>query len=439
MMKGSHFVRMGHSIAKFASTTQSNHELDGKGITFIGDRRARQEPLAVILPQKAWTWATHKVYSKAKKMATFYANERNYGKYFVGTEEAGINVPFVLFIPLIAVKILNLHNKSEMPHECYSLIKAYISSPKTSLDEEHWGLVLDWLLTASQGKEKKKRSVLVMELDEVACNDFGVQEWMADRVNETLGPRQKEPPSGPPLGPPPAVFTPRQQYPQHLLPIMGNIGTELGRALGLALKKASSTGSGLLESDTSIQPYMRDEYACIMAFCNVQQAQDIPKLWRHFVSTNAKQIEIHRRVIQSSMSEWAYNHRTKIDTIFFEQKMIEDVINLRFNPSNCVATYWSAEHGVSILVCRPRGIAKTKWIQDQEHAAEVTKGTRLLDEAIKLTKTNTRLPASTFYELRCSVGMFCAFLFTLFGSKCDYYQKLLNIKKILDTFSRKNE
>ncbi len=87
-------------------------------------------------------------------------------------------------------------------------------------------------------------------------------------------------------------------------------------------------GSGMLESDTSIQPYTRVKYVCIMVFCNVQQARDIPKLWRHFVSMKAKQIEIHRQVIQSLMSEWAYNHHTKIDTIFFEQKTIEDVINL---------------------------------------------------------------------------------------------------------------
>jgi hypothetical protein len=105
---------MGHSMAKFASTTQSNQELDGKVLTFVGDRSVRQEPLAVILPQKAWTWATHRVYSKAGEMATFHADKRNYGKYFMGREEAGINVPFVLFIPLIAVKILDLHNKSKM-------------------------------------------------------------------------------------------------------------------------------------------------------------------------------------------------------------------------------------------------------------------------------------------------------------------------------------
>ncbi len=75
------------------------------------------------------------------------------------------------------------------------------------------------------------------------------------------------------------------------------------------------------------------------------------------------------------MSEWAYNHHIEIDTIFFEQKRIEEVINLRLNPSDSVATYWSAECDILILVCRPRGIAETKQIHDQEHAAEVTKGT----------------------------------------------------------------
>jgi hypothetical protein len=93
------------------------------------------------------------------------------------------------------------------------------------------------------------------------------------------------------------------------------------------------------------------------------------------VSTKAKQIKIHWQVIQSLMSEWAYNHRTKIDTIFFEQKTIKDIINLRFNPSKCVATYRSAKRGISILVCCPRGIAKTKRIRAQEHAAKVTKRT----------------------------------------------------------------
>jgi hypothetical protein len=62
------------------------------------------------------------VYSKAEVMAMFYANDGNHRKYFMGTEEVKNNLLFVLFIPLIAVKILDLHNKSRMPHKCYSLL-----------------------------------------------------------------------------------------------------------------------------------------------------------------------------------------------------------------------------------------------------------------------------------------------------------------------------
>jgi hypothetical protein len=43
--------------------------------------------MAVILPQRAWTWATHKVGSDPKDIETFYADKKNYGKYFVGGEE----------------------------------------------------------------------------------------------------------------------------------------------------------------------------------------------------------------------------------------------------------------------------------------------------------------------------------------------------------------
>jgi hypothetical protein len=53
MTKRSCFVCMGHSLAKFESPNPTVQEVDKKVITFIGNRCARQEPTAVILPQKA--------------------------------------------------------------------------------------------------------------------------------------------------------------------------------------------------------------------------------------------------------------------------------------------------------------------------------------------------------------------------------------------------
>jgi hypothetical protein len=205
---------------------------------------------------------------------------------------------------------------------------------------------------------------------------------MVERVGETLGPCQKEPPpAGLPRGLPLAVFTPSHNIPDIHSPLWEILAQRLDKHLAWPTKKSLLNRFKSTGKQHQHPTYTRDEYVCIMAFCNVHWAWDIPKPWRHFTSTKAKQIEIHRWVIQSSMSKWAYNHCTKIDTIFFEQKMIEDIINLWFNPSNGVATYWMAKCSILILVCCSRGIAETKQIGDQEHTAEVTKGTQFLDEA----------------------------------------------------------
>jgi hypothetical protein len=112
--------------------------------------------------------------------------------------------------------------------------------------------------------------------------------------------------------------------------------------------------------------------------------------------------------------------------------MLEDIINLRFNPGEGIAQYRTAERGITMLVCCPRGIEETEGLRDHEHAMEATKSTRTLREASNLTTLKPRLPASTFHEVRCNIGTFCAFLYVLFGSRCKYYAKLMDLKKIFD-------
>ncbi len=78
------------------------------------------------------------------------------------------------------------------------------------------------------------------------------------------------------------------------------------------------------------------------------------------------------------MEEGSHNYRTEINTIFFEQKTLEDIINLQFNPGEGIAQYRMAERGITILVCRPRGIEETERLRDHEHATEATKSTHTL-------------------------------------------------------------
>jgi hypothetical protein len=73
MTKDSCFVRMAHSVAKFATVNPIAGEVVVKIFGFIGDRRMDQEPRAVLIPTNAWmAWANHKVGGDAKAMTDHY-------------------------------------------------------------------------------------------------------------------------------------------------------------------------------------------------------------------------------------------------------------------------------------------------------------------------------------------------------------------------------
>ncbi len=56
----------------------------------------------------------------------------------------------------------------------------------------------------------------------------------------------------------------------------------------------------------------------------------------------------------------------------------------------------------------------------------------MLKEASNLPTARPCLPASTFHDVQRNIGTFCTFVYVLFGSKCDYYTKLMDIKQIFD-------
>jgi hypothetical protein len=187
-----------------------------------------------------------------------------------------------------------------------------------------------------------------------------------------MGPCRKPPPM---VMPPPPMVHNTAFSPPHMPPQNTGLTTDIGQAIGIALKTAS-TPSGVLLTGTKdvnvVRPYTRDEYGLLMEFCNVVWAHDIPSIWQHFAASKVKPVKIHCRQLQKHIEEWGHNYCTEINTIFFEQKTIEDIINLRFNPEERITQYRTCERWVSILFCRPCGIVETECLQDHEHATEST-------------------------------------------------------------------
>ncbi len=116
------------------------------------------------------------------------------------------------------------------------------------------------------------------------------------------------------------------------------------------------------------------------------------------------------------MDQWARAQGVTLDRgVFFEQMSMEDIVSLRFNPGQGVAQFKSAERGLSLLICRSRTPEEIKRVRDREAAEQLTRATRVLEEALKLSRGDPRAPAGNYFELKLNITTCCALLHTLFG------------------------
>ncbi len=140
------------------------------------------------------------------------------------------------------------------------------------------------------------------------------------------------------------------------------------------------------------------------------------------------------QIITEDMATWAYDNKRDIDIgIFLKKKTIDSIISLRFNPGGCVAQYATVEQGISILAFQARSTQEMETLKAQELAEEKTVGTRSCKESLKLTQTMVRAIALTYQDAKLNIATFCAFLWTLFGDKCDYYKELLKVLRVLES------
>jgi hypothetical protein len=142
-------------------------------------------------------------------------------------------------------------------------------------------------------------------------------------LDETMGPCRKPPPM---VMPPPPMVQNTAFPPPHMPPQNTGLAADIGQAIGIALKTAS-TPSGVLPTGTKdvdvVHPYTRDEYGLLMAFCNVVQACNLPSIWQHFAASKVKQVEIHCCQLKKHMEEWGHDYCTEIDTIILNKRPLK--------------------------------------------------------------------------------------------------------------------
>jgi hypothetical protein len=75
-------------------------------------------------------------------MLDHYKDKKNYGDLYQETGGKVLKqVPNILAIPLVAVRLFESHKKGKMPHECLNLLLSHIKDPNNIGNKTEWNLI----------------------------------------------------------------------------------------------------------------------------------------------------------------------------------------------------------------------------------------------------------------------------------------------------------
>jgi hypothetical protein len=117
--------------------------------------------------------------------------------------------------------------------------------------------------------------------------------------------------------------------------LSGVIATEVGRGLGAAMQQASKA--------TSSRTTTQDQIATLLGFHGAMNVKYLKKSWRLFKAAKTPNYDHIRRALKGDMLKWADDHRSWIEEgVYFDNKTLDEWINLKFNPGDSTALYLSA-------------------------------------------------------------------------------------------------
>lgn len=463
------FLTIVHSIGKYFPPFQGDTTLSGRYIGFVGDRKQTRSPVPIALPNDVWDWAIPEVFLDYDALAAHYEDDKNYATLFTkpsdsttatstkgqstgrgGRKKAEedmaalhreeVAVPIMLSLPSCVMSELAARTRWT-PYELLSIVDKKIIEFDLQVESTQWKVMREWCLSAAHAALKSDTtSMMAVSVMAVTDDDDELHEWINTRLNMTMGQRHF----------PSASDTDHTRVStssgldrglQPEAAVSEDLATQVGRGIAMGfqtfsnaslLAQGAGSRAGLTSAGETTKVYSPDSIAAIKGFSGTGDINELQSIWATFQTT--KNLDVQRRHLSYGMEQWARSNGVEIDRgIYFEQKTVEDIVNMRFNPGQGVAQFKSAEKGLSLLICRSRTPEEIERVREREQAEQLTQATRVLEEALKLQRGDPRAPASNYFELKLNITSYCALMHTLFGERCPYYQALMRIRNCMDS------
>lgn len=421
VFKGSSILKLIHGLTKYHG--RHAPELNGTVMGRIGKWTSFSTPqLVQFPPQKTWDWVKLRVPASTTAFHEFHADPNNRGKlYRVGDleEMIDIDLPYLCYMP--APGALYASKKACSSAELEKYLGEVAENGEFGLTVEDLALTRTYLVAA--GIEVKNENgvyvhglALAEKAQAVTTDSDGLLKLMQTHMTSYLG-------QGPHAAKQPTPATPVQHHAaaQMSFQAVPAMMTEFAKQIqGIEKAKTKKETEGVAMTEFTM--------AALKGFAGVVDEGELPVFYALLKHT--KDVGDIRAFIMSSMDKWSNHYGIKIEkNMFLSEATVKNIMAVKPNPMETVATSTSTDLGVSNMVCLPRKTADIETRLMWEQAGRETENNRTLREAAIRLKGETREPPTNFWQVEVMVATTAALLSVLYGEQCPLY---INIMKIYD-------
>ena len=112
---------------------------------------------------------------------------------------------------------------------------------------------------------------------------------------------------------------------------------------------------------------------------------------------------------------------------------MEDIVGVEMSPTSHVSNFKTAEKGLSLLFSVNCSLADTTKARRHDDAIGLLEINCNLEQELALSATDPRPPPKSFHNMKLCISTYAALTWSFFGDYFHLYNKLLELRKTLDT------
>lgn len=423
------FVLPIHSVFQWKASGRSNDIYDGEYFGAVGDRDGDDDPPFVKLSKSLFEWKQVKLLTseggEQEAIDAFYGDPTNRRAFFPTTGRSfATPEPWTPRMPIAPYEVSNqvLVKKQVTAHELARIVETY-TTDKSEAVQTIVEPLANFAKAATLKPSNSSNSAMACNFQPVTLPSKAMKARMAQRLNETLGPRPPKQPQGtPPI------------FPGTAAPLAHQVARETVAAMAIqrdgsdmylkGVEHAMRLNHQTESDDVFSKRFSKVQRASIMGLCRERRWTDVPAIWKEIEGTKSE--ADLRKVLSKYWLEYRVDLNVQFYDMFWSDEMLKAIRTVDFVESD-MATFLTSESGLSLLQLMPRTQQeKSEYLLQKKRLAQ-SKGTLTYADAKNLEKM-PRLPPNTWESTYTLLTTWCIFLKMLFGGANGHVQGVDSVR-----------